>query len=66
MIPETSGYRCYTCKIEQNNVPVRKFHPIAIGTTGYMMDILTGEYEQYGNKGTGDFGIGPDAPPPTI
>ena len=39
---------------------VRDFRPIAIGNTGYMLDLLTGEYEQYGNKGTGDFVIGPD------
>lgn len=37
-----------------------KFRPIAIGNTGYMLDLVTGEYEQYGNQGTGDFIIGPD------
>lgn len=55
-----------SCKIWQNGVLVRSFAPIAIGNTGYMMDILTGDYLLYGNQGTGDFVIGPDAQPPTI
>ena len=37
-----------------------KLRPIAIGTTGYMLDLVSGEYLPYGNKGTGDFVIGPD------
>ena len=54
------------CDIYDAQSPIRKFRPIAIGTTGYMMDILTGDYLQYGNHGTGSFIIGPDAQPPTI
>ena len=61
-----AGIRCYGSKIYDGTAVVREFAPIAIGTTGYMMDILTGEYLQYGNKGTGNFVIGPDAPSPTI
>ena len=45
---------------------VRDFHPIAIGTTGYMLDLVSGDYLQYGNKGTGDFVIGPDTNAPAI
>ena len=42
-----------------NDTLVRRLRPIAIGNKGYMLDLLTGKYEQYGNKGTGDFVIGP-------
>lgn len=49
---------------KENGVLVLDLAPIAIGTTGYMLDLLTGEYEQYGNKGTGSFIIGPDASAP--
>ena len=45
---------------------IRDFRPIAIGASGYMLDLISGEYLQYGNAGTGDFVIGPDAPAPTI
>ena len=62
----TSNSRIYFCRIKEGGILVRDFRPIAIGNTGYMMDILTGDYLQYGNKGTGDFVLGPDAPPPTI
>lgn len=50
----------------RNGTALHKFRPIAIGNMGYMMDILTGDYLQYGNKGTGNFVIGPDIQPPTI
>ena len=52
--------KMYQAKYYLDSTLVRDFAPIAIGTTGYMLDLLTGEYEQYGNKGTGDFVIGPD------
>ncbi len=52
-------------KIFRNGVLVRDFRPIAIGNTGYMLDLVSGEYLPYGNKGTGDFIIGPDAQAPT-
>ena len=50
--------------ILDSGVALRDFRPIAIGTTGYMLDLLTGEYEQYGNGGTGDFVIGPSRSAP--
>jgi hypothetical protein len=52
--------RCYGSRIWQSNTLVRDFRPIAIGTTGYMLDLVSGEYLPYGNKGTGDFTIGPN------
>lgn len=45
--------------VQESNILVRDFAPIAIGNKGYMLDLLTGEYEQYGNKGEGEFVIGP-------
>jgi hypothetical protein len=50
----------------KNGILVRDFRPVAIGTTGYMLDLLTGDYLPYGNKGTGDFVIGPDTNAPAI
>lgn len=60
--------RIFSCEIKSNstNAKVRSFAPIAIGTTGYMLDLVTGEYLQYGNKGTGNFVIGPDINAPAI
>lgn len=57
---------CRVCaaRLYDNQALVRDFAPIAIGTTGYMLDLLTGDYLQYGNKGTGDFVIGPDIAAP--
>ena len=49
-------------KVELNGTLIRDFRPIAIGTTGYMLDLVSGEYLPYGNKGTGEFILGPDAP----
>lgn len=51
---------------DTNGGPVRDFRPIAIGTTGYMLDLVSGEYLPYGNKGTGDFVIGPTISAPAI
>ena len=56
----------YYAKIYDNGTLVRDFRPIAIGTTGYMLDLVTGEYLQYGNQGTGDFVIGPDISAPQL
>lgn len=50
----------------KNGIARIKLRPIAIGTTGYMLDLVSGEYLPYGNKGTGDFVIGPDTNAPTI
>lgn len=56
----------YGFKMWDGDVLVRDLRPIAIGNTGYMLDLLTGEYLQYGNKGTGNFIIGPDISAPAI
>ena len=62
-----SWIKCYAFQLwSANSVLVRDFRPIAIGTTGYMLDLVSGEYLQYGNKGTGAFTIGPDANAPAI
>lgn len=62
-----SRIKCYAFQLwDSNNILVRDFRPIAIGTTGYMLDLVSGEYLPYGNKGTGDFVIGPDISAPTI
>lgn len=53
--------RIASFEIYRNNILVRDFRPIAIGATGYMLDMVSGEYLQYGNAGTGDFTLGPDA-----
>ena len=50
--------------IYRRGVLIRDFRPIAIGTTGYMLDLVSGEYLPYGNKGTGNFVLGPDIPSP--
>lgn len=51
------------CRIKSFSIGNKiKFAPIAIGTTGYMLDLVSGEYLPYGNKGTGEFIVGPDAP----
>lgn len=50
--------------IYRNGAAIRKFRPIGTGTTGYMLDLVTGDYLQYGNAGTGDFVIGPDISAP--
>lgn len=52
--------KVYYTDIYEDALIVRQFRPIAIGTTGYMLDLVSGEYLPYGNKGTGDFVIGPD------
>lgn len=48
------------CALYVGNEKVYDFRPIAIGTTGYMLDMVSGQYLQYGNAGTGDFALGPD------
>ena len=55
-----SSAKIFECNISIGSNVVRKFRPIAIGNVGYMLDLVSGEYLQYGNKGTGDFIIGPD------
>lgn len=65
-IAATQPLRVRAFSLESNSTPVRDFRPIAIGTTGYMLDLVSGEYLPYGNKGTGDFVIGPDINAPAI
>ena len=62
----TSWFYLRSCQMKTGNIIIRDFRPIAIGNTGYMLDLVSGDYLQYGNKGMGDFIIGPDAQPPTI
>lgn len=50
------------CALYVGSEKVYDFRSIAIGTTGYMLDLVSGEYLPYGNAGTGDFIVGPDAP----
>ena len=52
--------RLYGVKFVEGLATVGNLRPIAIGNTGYMLDLVSGEYLPYGNKGTGDFVIGPD------
>lgn len=59
--PNTYCYgRIYEAIIEEQGKVLHRFRPIAIGTTGYMLDLVSGEYLPYGNQGTGAFVIGPD------
>ena len=51
-------YRLYDCKIYDNNVLIRDYIPVRIGTTGYLLDKLTRTL--YDNAGIGDFILGPD------
>lgn len=50
--------RIYYAKLYSNNVLVRDFIPVRIGTAGYMYDRVTRRL--FGNAGAGDFVIGPD------
>lgn len=54
-----ANLRIAYCRIIDGGL-VRDFRPIAIGDKGYMLDLVSGEYLPYGNKGTGEFVIGPD------
>lgn len=58
-------FRLYGLAIERGGLKIIDLRPIAIGTTGYMLDLVSGEYLPYGNKGTGDdFVIGSDIAAP--
>ena len=56
----------YYFKIYSSNVLVRDFIPVRVGSVGYMYDRVSGKL--FGNKGTGNFILGPDVanPVPTI
>lgn len=48
----------YSFKIYKNDVLVRDYVPVRVGTTGYMYDRVSGQL--FGNDGTGDFVLGND------
>ena len=48
----------YYCKLFKDDILVRDFIPVRVGTTGYMYDKVSGQL--FGNAGTGDFILGPD------
>ena len=56
----TTGWyaKIYGEKIYLNEVLVRDFIPVRVGTIGYMYDKVSGQL--FGNSGTGDFILGPD------
>ena len=61
-IDSYANARLYGLKIWQDGTLARDFRPIAIDTTGYLLDLVSGEHLPYGNKGTGELIVGPDAP----
>lgn len=56
--------RLYYTKIYDNNILVRDFVPVRVGTTGYLYDRVSGKL--FGNQGSGDFVLGPDTNAPAI
>ena len=50
--------RIYRVTITSGTTIVRDFIPIRVGTVGYMLDLVSGKL--FGNKGTGNFVLGPD------
>ena len=50
--------RMKSCSIWENDIPVRNYIPVRVGTEGAMMDTLTRRI--YRNAGTGNFGYGND------
>ena len=53
-----SPAKIYRFLIRENNILVRKFIPVRVGSVGYMYDNVSGQL--FGNSGTGDFILGPD------
>lgn len=56
--PGTMGVKIYYCKILNNDVLVRDFIPVRIGTVGYLYDKVSKKL--FGNVGTGNFILGQD------
>ena len=54
--------KIYTAKFWDNGILVRDFIPVRIGSVGYMYDRVSGKL--FGNKGTGNFTLGPDVANP--
>jgi hypothetical protein len=55
---DTSFIQISKAKMLLNNVLLRDFIPVRVGTTGYMYDKISGTL--FGNAGTGNFILGPD------
>lgn len=53
-----NGIRVYSFTVKRNDNIVADFIPVRIGTNGYMYDKVSGQL--FGNKGMGDFVLGPD------
>ena len=53
-----NGVKIKQVVIKDNDILVRYFIPVRIGTTGYMYDKVSGQL--FGNAGTGAFILGPD------
>ena len=53
-----NGLRITSCKISSNNTVLCDFIPVRIGQVGYLYDRVSETL--FGNKGTGDFTLGPD------
>ena len=50
--------KIYSFKVYKNNVLIRDFIPVRVGTVGYLYDRVSGKL--FGNAGTGAFGYGND------
>ena len=53
--------RCHYLRVYSGDTLVHYFQPVRIGSTGYMLDTITGTL--FANQGTGDFLLGPDIAP---
>ena len=58
MVICNAAKRIFYYKIWDNDILVRDFIPVRVGTVGYMYDLVSGQL--FGNQGTGEFLIGPD------
>ncbi|MBO4787056.1 MAG: hypothetical protein J5510_08315 [Prevotella sp.] len=59
-VSSTAGWQAkiYKVKIYVNDVLVRDYIPVRVGTTGYLYDIVSGTL--FGNSGSGSFTLGND------
>ena len=48
------------CKLSRGGVLLRDYIAVRVGTTGYLYDRVSGQF--FGNDGSGNFTVGPDAP----
>lgn len=56
--------KLYYCKIYDNDVITRDIIPVRVGSIGYMYDRVS--HKLFGNKGTGNFILGPDVARPVM